>query len=332
MKIYITGYVQRWKGIALTIVGLIVTMVLSGILFYGKLNKLCCQLDGYACADYSVIYVLNYSAKLPNECIFPNTDIQLFTDKTKRNRMTAVSVMRENEIAYGLEYLKQLNAILPSEILISQNIADRYGIQIGSKVYAEVPYTTSLMVLNVSGIISVDYDYICPNVDNDIGIVYLGYIEDYDKSVQCKYIEFASDSESETLSEYPQIIYSIINKSDNISYVLKQGLAILIFQMVFCVMSVLVGHVAFFSKSKPLLRRCYLKGMKLKQMVSIPLLEKIMFGLVPGIITSRALFAVLPGRSLLRLTYSLLPSVVWVGYCMIMLCVDMVKIRKRETD
>ena len=95
-----------------------------------------------------------------------------------------------------------------------------------------------------------DFYFLHPNIDNDIGVLYLGYEKEYEENVQCKYIIFSENSQAELLAQYPQVINFVQNKSDNERYVFEQGAFILVFQFAFVLVSFIIANIAFFSKSQ----------------------------------------------------------------------------------
>lgn len=328
MGLYFKGYARRLIGISLAIGCFLAAMALSGILFYDKLNKISSQLESYAQSDYDLIYVLNYSSGLSNECIFTDTDTQIYLDESGLKRLTVSSIMKDADSSYDLDYLETLNDLSPQEMVISRNVSEKYNLGIGSKVFVDFPCSGVLQEFIITGITREDYDYTRPSIDNDIGVVALGYDEEYEKEVQCKYALFSEHSASDVLSGFPQIIDSVIKKSDNIKSVVEQGRHILVFQALFCAAALLVGHISFFSKSKKLLRRCYLKGMKRNWLVVVPLVERVLFGVIPGLLVTLAFFAIISAHSQMRTMFALLPSLIWFLYCLVMFCVDIGTNRK----
>lgn len=317
MNVYFKGYSQRWHEIVLTIVLLFAASILSGILFAPKIMELSNQLANYSSTDYNYIYVLNYSAQLSNEFIFSDTDAQLYLDSGRQTRITASSIMKEKDACYELECLKVLNELSINEAIISKNVSDCYGLRSGDVVFVEYPFSDELRRTEIVGIIPTDYDYVKPYIDNGIGIVYLGYDEDYEKNVRCKYMEFSRESKSSILAEYPQIINTIINKSDNYNYVLKQGLYPLLFETFFSIVAIILGHMFFFLKSVPLLKRCFLKGMKRVMLIVIPLIERFLFGLIPSFTIMCINRIALPTQGSFMNIYSAIPFVLVGIYCLI---------------
>lgn len=281
MRIYLRGYLQRQNEIAIAVICCIAAIFLSYGLFRDQLNKISSQLSSYNEADYSFIYVLNYEIPLDSIAIFPDTDAQIYSDKERTQRLTVSSVMKSAKWNYSRNYLEVIDDLQTDEVILTANVANKYSLNVGDFVYIEYPQSNIAIKKKVAGITATDYDFLHPNIDNDNGIVYLGYEKGYVDNVQCKYIVFSAESLADTLAQYPQVISSVVNKSENERYVFKQGIYILVFQFIFTLVSFIVANIAFFSKSQRRLKRCYLKGMKRIWIVIMPLFEKILFAFVP---------------------------------------------------
>lgn len=281
MRVYIRGYLQRQNEIAIAVICCVVAILLSYGLFYDQLNKISFQLSSYNAADYSYVYVLNYGIPLENIAIFPDADAQIYSDEERTHRLTVSSIMKSSNANYFGNYLEVLSDLQTNEIILTENVAKKYALNVGDFLYVEYPYTNNIIKKRVVGITATDYDFLHPNIDNDIGVLYLGYEKDYEENIQCKYVVFSVNSQVETLAQYPQVISSVVNKSENKRYVFNQGAYILIFQFVFILVSFIIANIAFFSKSQRRLKRCYLKGMKRTQITFVSLLEKILFSFVP---------------------------------------------------
>ena len=262
MRQYVKGYLYRVTTIIVSIAIVVAFLLFSFVLFQRKLSKVSGQLNSYESSDYSIIYILNYGEGLNNECLYPDTDIQFYLDDGKTTRLTVSSVMKEDGVKYDLTYLSALSTLNPGEASISQNVSDRYRLKIGDSIFAEYSYSSTRIPVKIVSIIGTEFAYSNPVMDNDVGIILLGYNADYCSSTNSKYIVFASQSRAEDLSIYPQIINMVINKSVNIQHVSEQSYSILLFEAVFALIAIVLTQILFFSKSRALLYRCYLKGMK----------------------------------------------------------------------
>lgn len=323
MKIYLKGYIQRWKDILLTVMSILLALLLSFVLFHGKLIEISAQLESYAQEDYSLIYVLNYAAPLENEFIFPDTDVQVFLDESKGTRLTVSGIMKDEQTPYNSEWLSIVNNLDSTEITISKNVAKKYEIGIGDSLYIEFPYSSDLQRYTVTDLIGVNYDFTRPNIDNDIGIVFIGFDEEYKTNVKSRYIAFSKDSEAEILSAYPQIINTVINKAESERYVLGQGKHILVFQSVFVLIAMALSYVFFYVKSGKLLKRCYLKGLKKIALVWIPFMEIIVFSLIPAILTIWGISHRMSSHSIIVKLYFMIPVVSICIFCVGTACVEM---------
>lgn len=328
MGMYVKGYAQRGEGLIAAIAVVIAALLLCLGLFRGKLNKVCGQISNYDAADYNIIYILNYGEWLDNECIYPDTDVQIFFDATKQVRLTVSSIMKEDTVNYSLSYLIPLSDLQNDEICVSDITAKQYGINIGDVLYADYPYSSSPVPLTVKQITDTEYDYLKPDIGNNIGVAFLGYDENYRENTLSKYILFSDVSKADILSEYPQIINSIINKSANRSKVADQATAPFVFLCLFFTVSIVLSHMLFFGKSEKYLYRCYLKGMRKNSIVIIPFLEKIFFCLVPCSLIQFLITSFLTS-GMIRRVYRALPVCVIGAYCMIFLFIDSLHYRKK---
>lgn len=328
MGMYLKGYVQRVAAIITVIAVILASSLLSYGLFHKKLNSVSGQLNSYNSADYSIIYILDYGEAFNNECLYPDTDVQFYRDADKSHRLTVSSIMREEGVSYNLAYLAPLSQLLPGEMCIPQNIADAYELSVGDTIYAEYPYSVTPEPVTVSAIMRTEYDYEHPVLDNDIGVVFLGFNEKHAVNTNGKFVLFAEESRAEELSAFPQIIKDVINKSECISTVLSQGTAALLFEAIFALASVILVHMAFFSRSYLPLHRCYLKGMKRFFMVAVPFIERLTFCLLPWTVIQHMATSGIPD-SPVTMEYRIVPICICGSYCVITLIVDALKLRRK---
>ena len=314
--------------IIIAVAGVLASSLLCYGLFHAKLNKVGGQLKNYDSADYSTIYILNYGEGFPNECLYPDTDIQFYRDAEKSQRLTVSSIMREEGVSYDLSYLAPLFILKPGEVCISQNVADRYTLGIGDTILAEYSYSQEIVPVTVASIMQTEFDYGHPSTDNDVGVVFLGFNEEYASSTNGKCILFAEKSKADELAIFPQIINEVINKSVSNDYVLSQGVAALIFGALFSLVSVILAQIVFFSKSRMPLYRCYLKGMKRSLLPVIPLLERLVFCLLPCVAAQCLTASTIPDSSVAR-AYRLIPISICGLFCLIMFAVDLLKLRRK---
>lgn len=328
MKIYIKGIIQRRIALLTVFLLSILLIVCCFCLFHGKLNKICGQLDMYNSADYSTVYLLNYSSRLANECIYTDMDIAFYKDGKKEERIVASGVMKQEGVPCNMAYLSPVEALNPGEICLTKNVADRYNISIGDIVFAESSCSTSLMALKVMEIVGTEFDYSNPNVDNNVGVVFLGFDEKYFANTKCTFILFAKESKANELSVFPQIINRVINKSENYEKVAGQSMSAAVIGIVFVVMAVILSHIAFFSKSYGILYRCFLKGMSRAALNLVPFLEKIIFCAFPMSLTAYILCVSLPNCDV-KMKYILVPILIGSIYCVVTLIADILRKRKR---
>lgn len=297
-------------------------------LFHEKLNKVSGQLNSYDTADYSIIYVLNYGKAFNNECLYPDTDVQFYQDAGLSHRLTVSSIMREEGVSYNLGYLSPLSCLKPGEICIAQNVAEAYKLNIGDTLFAEYSYSSVPMPMKVSSIMQTEYDYGNPIIDNSIGVLFLGFNEEYCASTNGKYILFSEKTKADELSIFPQIIQDVINKSASINTVTSQGTGVLIFEMLFMLVAVVLTHTLFFSKSRTSLYRCFLKGMNRFLMTIIPFVERFVFCLLPCAVVQCLVSSGIP-ESAFKKTFCIIPIIICGLYSILMFAVDSLKLRRK---
>ena len=328
MKTYLKCYGYRLYQIALSLLSIIAALIICALLFGSKLKKVSGQLNTYAHSDYSVLYLLNYDIDINNSCVYPDTDIYIFRDEERSQRIGVSVVMSKPDAKYDLEYLHEMSQLSPHQISLSANTAQKYSLKIGDTVFMETPYSATLSKATVVSVTDYEYDYCNPSIANDIGVAFIGTDLDYIENVNSKYLLFANESQSERLSKSPQIINDIINKSSNSMMVFQQGIAALFFCLLLTVGIVIVSHMAFFSKSLAILRRLYLKGMRKKTVLSVVLCEKVTFLLLPVAFVECIIAFWIPPNSTITIIYHLIPFLVALFYCIISLLSLKIKLNK----
>ena len=328
MGMYVKGYVQRVTMIVIAVAIVVASSLLSYCLFHEKLNKAGGQLNSYGAADYSIIYILNYGEAFDNECLYPDTDIQFYQDADMAHRLTVSSIMREDGVSYNLKYLSPLSCLKPGEICIAQNVAEAYELNVGDTLFAEYSYSPVPVPVKVASITQTEYDYRNPAIDNSIGVVFLGFDEEYFASTNNKFILFAEESKANELAIFPQIITEVINKSASIETVTSQGTGALAFEVLFSLAAVILTHMLFFSKSRMPLYRCYLKGMNRFFMSAIPFVERLVFCLLPCTIAQCFSVSGIPDSTLTKAFY-MIPIIICGLYSIIMFAVDSLKLRRK---
>ena len=314
--------------IIITVAIVVASSLLCYCLFNEKLNKVGGQLNSYDSADYSIIYILNYGEAFDNECLYPDTDIQFYQDADMTHRLTVSSIMREEGVTYSLGYLSPLSCLMPGEIYIAQNVADAYKLNVGDTIFAEYSYSPVPVPVKVASIMQTEYDYGNPAIDNSIGVVFLGFNEEYFASTNAKFMLFAEESKADELAIFPQIINEVINKSACIDIVTSQGTGALIFEALFSLAAVILAQLLFFSKSRMSLYRCYLKGMKRCLMSIIPFVERLVFCLLPCAMAQCWSASRMPESALTK-AFCVIPIIICGLYSIIMFAVDSLKLRRK---
>ena len=284
MNTYLSGYKHRLWGISAAVLMIAAATALCFFMFHERINKLSGTLSSYTNADYSTIYLLNYDIPIDNKCVFVDANVQIYIDKDKRNRIPASGIMRDEDTEYNLKPASNLCELGHGEIILSRNIADQYDLVAGDTLYAEYPYSTDLQTLSIKSVSNYDYDYLHPNIDNDVGIIFIGYDTTYCENVAGRFICFSDEPLSDELSVYPQVIGEVISKSENYEYVFQQGIQILVLEGVLFAAALFISYVVFFSVSPIILRRLYLKGMHKTEGAVVLLLERLTICVIPCLV------------------------------------------------
>ncbi len=330
MKTYIRAYRNRIGQLVLTVLVTIALLLVGCLLVHGNAKKVSKQLDAYRNSDFSQIYVLNYSSSLENECIFVDADVSLFKDQNQANRLSVSAIMKAPDTSYTLKMLADVSGLQKDEILLSENVAEDYGLQLGDTVYAAFSYQSEMLVYRVAGIVDFNLDYCNPSIGNNIGLVYLGYNEDYQQRTDCKYLLFAEQSKADELSEKAQIIHSIINKTENESKVLRQGFAPIAIIVICAISGLILAHIILFSKSNAVLKRCYLKGMNKAGLYLLPSAEKLVFSVLPMALFACIYSIVFSGHGQFLQVFCVIPVCISAAYLVGSFSVDLIKSGRRD--
>ena len=282
---YVGSYKFRIRGLLIAIISIIIAVLLCSILFGKKANRIGSQLLSYSMSEYSYIYKLNYPLKIHDEYIYADTNIFLYTDSVETERVSAVVLMQNTDCQYSPDMLGYSEELAENEVVVSRNIADKYSVSTGDVIYVLYTYSITPIESVVVEIGDANYDFENPDIDNDIGIVILGYNEQYDTNTENKYICFSKESLSSEISQHAQMLDIIINKSSNSKEVFDQGLYILIFAAIMIAGALVASELYFYKQSAQILKRHFLKGMPIRLLTVIPLLEHIVFSLCPLILS-----------------------------------------------
>ncbi len=314
---YLKGYRHRFTRLLIAVATISLALILCFYgLFRNDLTAISAQLSNYDSADYNTIYLLNYGKRFENECIFPDTDIQFFIDADKTTRLSVISVMKEDNAVYTLDYLDVFSEINGRDICISENTAKQYAISSGDVIYAEYPYSSVLVPLTVKKVCSTEFDYLNPDIERAVGVVFVGYNKQYEDSTVAKYLLFAKTSKVDSLAKFPQIIGDVINKSKSKSTMIMQAAPCFEILLFFTVMAMIAAHMLFFRKSEAILKRCYLKGMSIKLITLILFFEKFVFCVVPCAVIQYLMTSTLEAGCI-RTAYLLFPVIVYGIYCIV---------------
>lgn len=321
MAKYVSSYKYRIRGILIAIISIIIAVLLCSILFGQKADRIGSQLRSYSMSEYSYIYKLNYPLKIHDEYIYADTNIFLYTDVTETKRVSAIVLMQDSDCQYSSAMLDYSGNLAENEVVVSRNIADKYSFSPGDIIYVLYPYSITPIEAVVRDICATNYDFENPDVDNDIGIVILGYNEQYDANTENKYICFSEESLSSEISQHTQMLDAIINKTSNSREVFDQGLYILFLGIILIAGALVISELYFYKQSAQILKRHYLKGMPIRFLTIIPLLEHIVFSICPLILSLVVINIYIPAdNSFVGMLYILYVAIavlfcilVWLG-------------------
>ena len=209
------------------------------------------QLESLSNASFNNGYILNYSLGLDDEYVFPENSIRLYTsDNTK---IVSTCVMKGEGTNYTLTsaFISSIDCDLQyNEVIISKNIAQRYGINIGDILFATVPYKESFEIYTVVDIGNENYDVTDMNLYNSVGVVLLGYNSEYTSSINSKYIVFSNASLAKTISKNPQILDKAFSRSEIIFDIIIQIVPIIVLYISMFFIYFVVLNKKVFSESK----------------------------------------------------------------------------------
>ena len=209
------------------------------------------QLDSLSKATFNNGYVLNYSLSLDDEYIFPDNSIRLYTSNNEK--IVSTCIMESDGTKYTLTsaLLSPLDYELHhNEVIISKNIARRYGIDVGDSLFATVPYKESFEIYTVVGIGNENYDVTDMNLYNGVGVVLLGYNSEYTSSINSKYIVFSNTSLAKTISQNPQVLDKVFSRTEIVFDIIIQIVPIIVsYSSMFFIYFVVLNKKVF-SESK----------------------------------------------------------------------------------
>lgn len=209
---YIKNYKYRIGPIAIYLLALISILVASTTLLSRNLIKSSMVESSYSSVKYNYGYELNYSCESALELIYPDTDIVFYTSSNKSTRIVSTSVMenrdgiQESMMQFDFSKIKASN-----EVIIPINISQKYSLKVGDTIFCEYPFSTSLFELKIVDISPVAYDFASNSIDNEVGIMGIGYCSEYTSNSNCKYILLSEASQTDLIGNYPQILKRTFN-------------------------------------------------------------------------------------------------------------------------
>ena len=224
---------------------------LIGVFTTGIISSGFGQLESLSKASFNNGYILNYSLELDDEYVFPGNSIRLYTsDNTK---IVSTCVMKDEGTNYTSTsaFISSIDCDLQyNEVIISKNIAQRYGVDIGDLLFATVPYKESFEIYTVVGIGNENYDVTDMNLYNSVGVVLLGYNSEYTSSINSKYIIFSNISLAKTISQNPQVLDKAFSRAEIIFDIIVQMSPIIVSYIAMLFIYFVVLNKKVFSESQ----------------------------------------------------------------------------------
>lgn len=326
MRIYARNLKYRLKEMLIAFSLVFLALIVCFLLFYNKIKSINYQLSSYNVASYNYIYVMNYDVGTLDTMAYPDTDVQVFMGDV---RIPVSVVMATTENEYDSAGFSKPISLKHNEMAISQNVAEKYKLNIGDVVSVEYPYTTTRVDVEITQITDYNIDFANPNIDNDIGIVVIGRDDTYIDNTKCDYLCFSKTSQAAELEKYPQLLKSLINKPSLESEVFNQGIGFIIVESILMIGVIIVSHIAYFSKSYAIIKRLYLKGTRPHMFVVIPMNEQLLFGVLPVIVATVVELSFVPCVSTYTLLYYLIPVIISSADVIVSLIRNSIKIGRR---
>ena len=218
ISLFIKSYKYRFKELLLYFLSTICLFFVSASLFANTINTSTSINDAYKSYNYEQCYIFNYETEIEDELIYPDTTIEFFADYNMAQKITATSVMKKGNCHYKNNQFSF--DLLTSEecVCVPLNIAKTYNIKTGSNIFALFPHDNILKKMNVVEISSTNFDISDLGAKNNIGLLAIGFNENYVKNISSKYCVFSSEKLDETIGSMPQVLNKVINKIEYIDF------------------------------------------------------------------------------------------------------------------
>ena len=288
LKLYWKNYLYRLTVILPVVLLLIVSVLTVTSIFRKDIEYSSDQMRLYSSSSFENGYVLNYRSGLANEFAFPEFDISLYVNNDMQERLPLSCVMELNETDYTdaslvrRQYSTHLNE---NEIEISERIADLYSLNIGDVVVAEYPHSATTKELTIVSLLSINYDVVNPNAENNIGVGLLGYCEDYILTIDSKYVVFSNESLAEELSGFSQIINKVFSISTHRSLAIRQLISFFVFLAFILLVNFILQIMIITRRSSISIAVLHRKGLNTRSCVLLILSEILMLFVIPSCIS-----------------------------------------------
>lgn len=279
---YFKNYRFRVGSIAVHLLILVSALLASFLLCARTITKSHGILSSYRSVSFEYGYVLNYAFSDSDVLIYPDTDISFFVDENETNKITACSVMKPKYESQSdltpFDFSK-----LPDcrNVIVPANIAKKYDLSVGDSLFCSVPYSDTSLETKIVDICSDCYDFSENAIENDVGLLALGYDEEFVSSVKTKYLLLSEERRSADLSPYPQILQKTFTKGN---FLLK-GKKLLVFPLVVYFSAFLISNLSFWltigKRTLYEMPQLYKLGTRKTVIRLIPIIEALIFLGVP---------------------------------------------------
>lgn len=248
LKRYFKNYRYRLGPIALYLLVLISMIVLFVCLSKTNFVKAISIQHSYNSSSFRYGYVLNYSIGDCSEVIYSDADIVFYKDSQRHYKLVATSIMEpENSCdkkigPYNFSLIETYQ-----EAIIPRNVAVLYDLQVGDEIFCEYSYTTELISTKIVEICNDFYDLNSNSIQNDVGMIALGFNPNYVNNTICKYVILSAESKTAEIAEFPQLLSGTFNKIDFINkaqkiIIIPIAILVLIIVFLYALYLVMIGR------------------------------------------------------------------------------------------
>lgn len=255
---------------------------LTGIFTIGIVSSGCNQIETLSKTTFNNGYVLNYPLNIGDEYAFPENAIRFFRiDGTKIVTTCIMELPNTNYTSNSIVRNLTGGALKSNEIIVSHNIAKKYGIKVGDQLTATMPNETDVSIFTVRGICASSYDITNMNLYNDVGIILLGCDREYLSSMNLKYIVFSDHSLSSLIAQNPQSLDGVFSRNELLFDISLQIAPILALYLLLSFIYFVLLNKFVFKESEKQAKVILRKGTKRNEVINFLVIETVFFYLFP---------------------------------------------------